>query len=560
MGRHRRSDAGRASGTDGSAHEGSAAVPGGPAAEPPTAAYLRADAPGPDPVTGPDTHAYPGTTGHRAGGDWTTGPEAAGPGAQDGHSAYTAPVEPGTTARPSVPGAPGHPSPAPTHAERYEQRYAHGGHDHSGPVTPSAPGGTFGYDASPPYDGPTTSHETATHRYDETYGGGSAYGRGLGGYGTGAAAAQPVGPGGPGAVGRSAADGFPDLTAPGAFPQAAPGHSPSDPAELAAVFDKNDAATTAVTAVLPADTGTARTGRNWFRPGGGRPKGRKRSRRVSVPVRTGLLGVSAAVAMGAVAVAAGVLPGNDTYSIGGGSSDKVQAGGGPTATETRGPTGTAPAPAPPERPGGGAGTGKGSAGPASPSPSATPSRPATKPVAPPAAKPTPSRTEPTRSAPMAPERTTAPSASPSKAVPSTPAAPPPAPPAPSAPSAQGSPETQVVTLVNQERAKVGCSPVSADAGLARLAEAFSQDMAARGFFDHTDPDGDSPWDRAEAAGIDDLGGENIARGQADAAAVMDAWMDSPGHRANILNCEFTTLGVGAHFGSGGPWWTQNFGF
>lgn len=62
------------------------------------------------------------------------------------------------------------------------------------------------------------------------------------------------------------------------------------------------------------------------------------------------------------------------------------------------------------------------------------------------------------------------------------------------------------------------------------------------------------------AGISDLGGENIARGQADAAAVMQAWMNSPGHRANILNCDFKTLGVGVHLGSGGPWWTQDFGY
>ncbi|MEK8172713.1 CAP domain-containing protein [Streptomyces sp. M19] len=58
----------------------------------------------------------------------------------------------------------------------------------------------------------------------------------------------------------------------------------------------------------------------------------------------------------------------------------------------------------------------------------------------------------------------------------------------------------------------------------------------------------------------DLGGENIARGQATAQAVMDSWMNSPGHRANILNCEYRTLGVGAHFAPDGPWWTQDFGF
>ncbi|WP_140394629.1 CAP domain-containing protein, partial [Streptomyces recifensis] len=119
---------------------------------------------------------------------------------------------------------------------------------------------------------------------------------------------------------------------------------------------------------------------------------------------------------------------------------------------------------------------------------------------------------------------------------------------------------EVLRLVNVERAKVGCTPVAADSALTGLAEAFSGDMAARDFFDHTDPDGATPWDRAAKAGITGLGGENIARGQSDAAAVMDAWMKSPGHRANILNCDFKTLGVGVHLAPGGPWWTQDFGY
>jgi uncharacterized protein YkwD len=102
--------------------------------------------------------------------------------------------------------------------------------------------------------------------------------------------------------------------------------------------------------------------------------------------------------------------------------------------------------------------------------------------------------------------------------------------------------------------------VAASSALSDLAQAFSEDMAARDFFDHTDPSGLSPWDRAAKSGITSLGGENIARGQADAAAVMEAWMNSPGHRANILNCDFKTLGVGVHLGTGGPWWTQDFGY
>ncbi|GGS16189.1 hypothetical protein GCM10010284_57140 [Streptomyces rubiginosohelvolus] len=118
----------------------------------------------------------------------------------------------------------------------------------------------------------------------------------------------------------------------------------------------------------------------------------------------------------------------------------------------------------------------------------------------------------------------------------------------------------MLALVNQERAKVGCSPLSTSAPLTSLAQNFSEDMAARGFFDHTDPDGDTPWDRAAQAGVQGLAAENIARGQADAQAVMEGWMNSEGHRANILNCDYKTIGIGVHEGSGGPWWVQNFGF
>jgi len=119
---------------------------------------------------------------------------------------------------------------------------------------------------------------------------------------------------------------------------------------------------------------------------------------------------------------------------------------------------------------------------------------------------------------------------------------------------------EILTLVNQQRATAGCKPLTVTSPLTTLAQGFSDEMAARGFFDHTDPDGNDPWDRAAKLGITNLGGENIAMGQPDAQAVMDAWMNSPGHRANILNCRFTTLGVGVHFGTGGPWWTQDFGY
>ncbi|WP_407696622.1 CAP domain-containing protein [Streptantibioticus cattleyicolor] len=119
---------------------------------------------------------------------------------------------------------------------------------------------------------------------------------------------------------------------------------------------------------------------------------------------------------------------------------------------------------------------------------------------------------------------------------------------------------RVFVLVNRERAGARCRPPARDVRLARLAQAHSDDMAARGYFSHTDPDGRSPWDRAARFGVGRLGGENIARGQPDAAAVMAAWMHSPGHRANILTCAYRALGVGFHPGDGGPWWTQDFGY
>ncbi|AZS84873.1 CAP domain-containing protein [Streptomyces griseoviridis] len=281
-----------------------------------------------------------------------------------------------------------------------------------------------------------------------------------------------------------------------------------------------------------------------FAPDGG-PGGahRRRKKRVATPVRTGLLGVSAAVALGTVAVATGAVPGLDNYKLGGGGGgQKAQAAAGtPTnsATEQGGTSGSAQ-----NRAGSGATSRDAeraespSAAPSSssPAPSRTPTK---KPSATPSEKPAPDPTPTTR----APEPK-APAAEPTQAAVST----------------QAAAEAEVLRLVNEERAKVGCSAVAANSALTGLAEDFSQAMAEQDFFDHTDPSGASPWDRAAKLGIGNLGGENIARGQADPAAVMEAWMNSPGHKANILNCDFKTLGVGVQFGSGGPWWTQDFGY
>jgi len=121
-------------------------------------------------------------------------------------------------------------------------------------------------------------------------------------------------------------------------------------------------------------------------------------------------------------------------------------------------------------------------------------------------------------------------------------------------------ETEVVTLTNAERTKKGCRPHRPDTRLRDAARGHSADMKNRGYFDHVTPDGVDPWERAKAEGYDQPSGENIARGQSTPSEVVDAWMKSPGHRANILNCDSKAIGIGVATGQDGPWWTQMFGF
>ncbi|MEV7386823.1 CAP domain-containing protein [Streptomyces sp. NPDC091215] len=286
-----------------------------------------------------------------------------------------------------------------------------------------------------------------------------------------------------------------------------------------------------------------------FAPAGGSPSGggRRRRKKGGRPMATGLLGVSAAVAIGTVAVATGLVPGLENYKLGGTTGgETVQADGTPsnTAAEQGGTSGSAEG-----RDTSGTSTSRDSRRAGSPTASA-PTSTATS------SSPAPTKTATEKPTPSATPSTKTPTASPSKTATKAPVKTA----APATVSEAAAAEAEVLKLVNEERAKVGCSALSADSSLTDLAEGFSADMAARNFFDHTDPDGKTPWDRAAAAGISNLGGENIARGQATAAAVMDAWMNSEGHRANILNCDFKTLGVGVHFGTGGPWWTQDFGY
>ncbi|PAZ09092.1 stress protein [Streptomyces sp. SA15] len=122
-------------------------------------------------------------------------------------------------------------------------------------------------------------------------------------------------------------------------------------------------------------------------------------------------------------------------------------------------------------------------------------------------------------------------------------------------------QADVVDLTNRERARAGLRPLAVDPLLTVAAQAHSADMVARAFYSHTSPEGSQPWDRAAAAGCRRRSiGENIACGQRSPAEVVEGWMNSPGHRANILKPDFTHIGIG--FEGGGPagtYWTQLFG-
>jgi uncharacterized protein YkwD len=124
-----------------------------------------------------------------------------------------------------------------------------------------------------------------------------------------------------------------------------------------------------------------------------------------------------------------------------------------------------------------------------------------------------------------------------------------------------SPADEILRLTNVERGKAGCAPLTADSRLAAAATEHSADMAAKNYFDHTSLDGRTFVDRIRATGFPPtLIGENIAAGRSTPALTMQDWMNSPGHRANILNCGYTRLGVGyATGGKYGFYWTQDFG-
>lgn len=125
---------------------------------------------------------------------------------------------------------------------------------------------------------------------------------------------------------------------------------------------------------------------------------------------------------------------------------------------------------------------------------------------------------------------------------------------------QSSMTSQVVNLVNSERAAQGLTALQKDSRLAALAQQKAEDMAKNQYFSHTSPTYGSAFDMLKAAGYSyKTAGENIAMGQKSAASVMDGWMHSSGHRANILHTSYEKIGVGyAVSADGMPYWVQIF--
>ncbi|MBQ3107683.1 MAG: serine protease, partial [Firmicutes bacterium] len=119
---------------------------------------------------------------------------------------------------------------------------------------------------------------------------------------------------------------------------------------------------------------------------------------------------------------------------------------------------------------------------------------------------------------------------------------------------------QILRLVNEERAEAGLASLTLSDELSRAARAKAEDMAKNGYFSHTSPTYGSPFDQMHSFGITySAAAENIAKGYPDADSVMTGWMNSEGHRANILNSSFTHLGVGyAVDEHGTTYWVQMF--
>jgi uncharacterized YkwD family protein len=160
-------------------------------------------------------------------------------------------------------------------------------------------------------------------------------------------------------------------------------------------------------------------------------------------------------------------------------------------------------------------------------------------------------TQPTQPTQPAPTQTTTPQPEQQQPVKA------PQPTTPQATSTLSAYEQKVVDLTNQERAKNGLPALKVDLTLSKMAHEKSRDMSANSYFSHTSPTYGSPFDMMKKYGITyRSAGENIAMGQRTPEEVVKGWMNSEGHRKNILSRNFNYIGVG--YVSQGNYWTQEF--
>ncbi|GAA3587742.1 CAP domain-containing protein [Kribbella ginsengisoli] len=160
---------------------------------------------------------------------------------------------------------------------------------------------------------------------------------------------------------------------------------------------------------------------------------------------------------------------------------------------------------------------------------------------------------------------TKPTKTPTRTVTTTEPTPDDPPPPPSGGGGTSSIEREVLDLTNQARRSQGCGKLQLDDALVEAAGSHASDMVRNHYMDHTNKAGEDPGDRMAKAGYHGSGwGENIAAGYSSAQKVFNAWMNSDGHRANILNCRFTLIGIGYDPGQvksdwGNGSWVQDFG-
>lgn len=118
--------------------------------------------------------------------------------------------------------------------------------------------------------------------------------------------------------------------------------------------------------------------------------------------------------------------------------------------------------------------------------------------------------------------------------------------------------SSIVHLTNVARVAHGCRPLRQNSRLQKAAQGHANDMARKHYFAHDSINGTIWWKRIMKAGYKNPGGENIARGFGSTTSVVTAWLNSPEHRRNIMDCQFRTIGVG--FNGNGDYWVQDFGY